>query len=199
MRVLSFNDEAKLQDSISQRSAFGARDQEMITLFVATGLRVAEMTGLRVEQVCGAKPEGQGRMVRHTLALPAELAKGGRPRDIPLNLEARQAVARILSFNHQRGFSVAPGAPLFPNRKHQAMSTRAVRRMLSNHCQRAELDIPVSPHGLRHTYCSRLIDQGTPVHQVKRLAGHVRLSSTECYLHSTPEQLAASVARLSRV
>jgi integrase/recombinase XerD len=196
MNILSKPSEQKLLASISPRSPFGARDSAMILLAAATGLRVAELVGLLVRHVCGNKPDGAGRMVRHELALPAELGKGGRPRVIPLSPRARQAVLEILVFNRQRGFSVEPEATLFPNRKHQAMSTRAVRRMLENHCQRADLDEAVTPHGLRHTFGSRLIEQDVPTYTVQVLMGHVKLSSTECYLHCSRQQLAAAVARL---
>jgi len=181
MRTLSQPNQNQLLESISERSAFGARDQAMICLAVNTGLRVAELVGLVVVHVCGAKPTGQGRMVRHALDLPATLAKGGRARTIPLNAAARQAVLEILKFNYQRGFSVAPAAPLFPNREHRAMSTRAVRRMLENHCRRADLDQAVTPHDLRHTFGTRLVDRDVPTHTVQVLMGHVRLASTQRY------------------
>ena len=197
MRTLSQNSQAQLLTSIPERSAFGAREQAMIRFTTLTGLRVGELVGLVVGNVCGAKPDGTGRQVRHQLALPAAIAKGGRPRTIPLNAEARQAVLEILKFNHMRGFSVEPDAPLFPNREHRAMSTRAVRRMLEKHCQRADLDQAVSPHDLRHTYGSRLVERDVPTHTVQVLMGHVRLSSTQRYLHANAEQLAAAVARLS--
>ena len=196
MRTLSQNSQAQLLTSIPERSAFGAREKAMLRFTVNTGLRVAELVGLVVGHVCGAKPDGAGRMVRHQLALPAEVAKGGRPRTIPLNAEARQAVLEILKFNHQRGFSVEPDAPLFPNREHRAMSTRAVRRMLEKHCQRADLDQAVSPHDLRHTFGSRLVERDVPTRTVQVLMGHVRLSSTQRYLHANAEQLAAAVGRL---
>ncbi len=198
MKNLSHQDENKLQSAISTRSPFGFRERAMIDFFLSTGLRVAELVGLVVGHVCGNKPQGSGRMVRHTLALPAELAKGGRERSIPLNAQARQAVAEILSFNYRRGFSVAPEAPLFPNRKHQAMSPRAVRRVLSNHCVKADLDQAVSPHDLRHTFATRLIDRDVPTHSVQVLLGHGRLASTEVYLHSSPARLAEAVGRISR-
>jgi site-specific recombinase XerD len=170
----------------------------MIDFFLSTGLRVGELVGLRVEHVCGNKSQGSGRMVRHILALPAELAKGGRARSIPLSPQARQAVAEILSFNYRRGFSVAAGAPLFPNRKHQAMSPRAVRRALSGYCVQGDLDQAVTPHDLRHTFASRLIDHDVPTHTVQVVLGHVRLASTERYLHSSPARLAEAVGRISR-
>lgn len=197
MRTLSQHNQAQLLESIPDRSAFGLRDQAMVRLTVNTGLRVGELVGLVVRDVCGSKPTGEGRMVRHQLALPAEVAKGGRPRTIPLNADARQAVLEILKFNHQRGFSVEPGAPLFPNRAHRAMSTRAVRRMLENHCRRADLDQAVRPHDLRHTFGSRLVECDVPTRTVQVLMGHARLSSTQRYLHASAEQLAAAVARLT--
>ena len=198
MKILTHKDENKLQECISPRSAFGFRDRAMIDFFLSTGLRVGELVGLRVEHVCGNKVQGSGRMVRHALALPAELAKGGRARLIPLNSQARQAVADILSFNYRRGFAVAPEAPLFPNRKHQAMSARAVRRVLSGYCVQGDLDQAVTPHDLRHTFATRLIDHDVPSHSVQRLLGHVRLATTERYLHSSPERLAEAVGRISR-
>jgi site-specific recombinase XerD len=197
MRTLSQHNQQQLLESISERSAFGARDQAMIRFAVNTGLRVSELVGLVVAHVCGAKPNGQGRMVRHTLDLPGTVAKGGRARTIPLNPEARQAVLEILQFNYQRGFSVAPAAPLFPNREHRAMSTRAVRRMLENHCERADLDQAVRPHDLRHSFGSRLVERDVPTRTVQVLMGHVRVSSTQRYLHANADQLAAAVARLA--
>lgn len=76
------------------------------------------------------------------------------------------------------------------------MSTRAVRRMLEKHCQRADLDQAVSPHDLRHTFGSRLVERDVPTRTVQVLMGHVRLSSTQRYLHANAEQLAAAVGRL---
>ena len=196
MKILSRNSQAELFGVISDRSPFGVRDLAMLVLALHTGLRVAELAGLRVEHVCGAKPGG-GRRVRQVLALPAELAKGGRPRDLPLNESARQAVLQILVFNHQRGFAVDPGAPLFPNRQHRAMSTRAVRRMLEKYCHLADLDQAVTPHTLRHSFASRLLECGGNTHQVQQLLGHVRLSSSQVYLHTNPESLTALVSRLN--
>ena len=73
------------------------------------------------------------------------------------------------------------------------MSTREVRRMLEKHCQRADLDQAVSPHDLRHTFGSRLVERDVPTRTVQVLMGHVRLSSTQRYLHANAEQLAAAV------
>lgn len=198
MNILIPQDQSKLQGCISPTSPFGSRDRAMIDFVLSTGLRVAELVGLRVKHVCGINPQGTGRMVRHGLALPAALAKGGRARLIPLNSQARQAVLDILIFNYRRGFSVAAEAPLFPNRKHQAMSTRAVRRALSGYCVKADLDQAVSPHDLRHTFATRLIDQDVPTHSVQVLLGHVRLATTQVYLHSSPARLAEAVERISR-
>ena len=196
MRILNRDNQEQLLTAIPERSPFGARDKAMLTLATVTGLRVAELVGLQVTHVCGFKPGGQGRRVRELLELPAEIGKGGRGRTIPLNATARQAVLEILVFNRQRGFSVEPQAPLFPNRKHQAMSTRAVRRMLENHCRRADLDQAVTPHMLRHTCATRLIEKGGSTHHVQQLLGHVRLSSSQVYLHASVDQLADVMARL---
>ena len=74
MRTLSQQSQTQLLTSIPERSAFGARDRAMIRFTTLTGLRVGELVGLVVGHVCGAKPDGAGRMVRHQLALPAEVA-----------------------------------------------------------------------------------------------------------------------------
>ncbi len=198
MRILSQPQEDQLLGVVNPRSPFGYRDEAMIRFTLQTGLRVSELVGLTVFHVCCRQPQGPHRMVRHSLEL-GELAKGGRNRTVPLTAEARQAVAQILAFNKARGFSVAPEAPLFPNRKHQAMSARAAQRMLAGYRERAELDVKATPHTLRHTMASRMIDHDVPTHRVQIALGHRRLSSTQRYLHSSPEQLAAAMARISRV
>lgn len=199
MRILSYFAEYQLLKVIPPNSAFGARDAAMIRFDLETGLRVSELAGLQVRHVCGAKPEGQsGRRVRTQLHLPAWLAKGGRERIIPLGFEARQAVVEILRFNHARGFSTRPDAPLFPNREHRPMSPRAIQRMVEGYRQKAELDVKVTPHTFRHTMATRMIEEGSNTHLVKRALGHSRLSSTERYLHSSPEKLAEAMEKTSR-
>lgn len=75
-------------------------------------------------------------------------------------------------------------------------STRAIRRMLEQHCQRADLDQAVSPHDLRHTFGSRVVEQGASLPVAQKLLGHVRLSSTQRYLHTSPAELSSAVSRI---
>lgn len=148
MRTLSQSSQHQLLESISQRSAFGARDQAMIRFTVNTGLRVAELVGLVVAHVCGAKPTGEGRMVRHTLNLPGMIAKGGRARTIPLNAEARQAVLEILKFNHMRGFSVERGRRSSPTGR-----TGPCRPGPCAACSRTTASAPISTRPSARTIC----------------------------------------------
>ena len=180
--TLSQNDLRKLMAAIPA-GPFAGRDSAMLTLVLHTGLRVAELSGLDVHNV---SHDGQPRQ---TLELPAELAKGSKPRLIPLNQTARAAIFGLLNFNRSRGFSVAPEAPLLQNRFHRRLSIRDIQRLVQSLREAAGLDVKATPHTFRHSYASNL-QKHTNLRVVQACLGHSRLNSSQVYLHPTREDLA---------
>ena len=191
-RTLNPDEIRNLLHTLTPRSPFGARDLAMLVLALHTGLRVSELVGLDVSHVASS----QGP--RQTLDLPAGLAKGGSGRLIPFNQVARDAIADILAFNQRRGFSVAPGAPLFVNRRHQRLSTRYVQRLMEALRNQADLDVHATPHTLRHTFASQVARKHGNLRAVQALLGHRRLATVEIYTHVDRQELAEAVATLEQ-
>ena len=129
----------RMMATLDPRDPFGLRDRLMLGLARQTGLRVAELTGLDVNDVA---LEG---CPRETLVVRAAIAKGGRSRIVPLNQTAREAVVGILRFNEARGFSVAPEAPLLVNRYHRRLSVRCVQLLVQALREKAGLDVRRRP------------------------------------------------------
>jgi site-specific recombinase XerD len=105
-------------------------------------------------------------------------------------------VADLLAFNARRGFSVAPEAPLFVNRYYRRMSVRAVQHLVADLRTAAGLDVPATPHSLRHSFASRLAERCGNLRVVQQALGHKRLGTVEIYTHPTREELEAALARL---
>ena len=173
--------------AIDPRDPFAGRDQGMLTLACHTGLRVSELVGLDVSSVAH---EGTPRNALYVVG------KGSHGRTIPLNQSARQAVRDILGFNARRGFSTAPEAPLFVTRKHERVSVRLVQRLIVTLRERAGLDVPVTPHGLRHRFATTICQTTGNLRVVQKLLGHKRLTTVEVYTHPTRTDLENAVNTL---
>jgi site-specific recombinase XerD len=163
----------RMMATLDPRDPFGLRDRLMLGLARQTGLRVAELTGLDVDDVA------LDGCPRETLVVRAAIAKGGRSRIVPLNQTAREAVVGILRFNEARGFSVAPAAPLLVNRYHRRLSVRCVQLLVQALREKAGLDVPATPHTLRHDFASRILEATGNVRVTQALLGHLW-----CELHA---------------
>ena len=178
---------AELQNlilAINPRSPFGERDRAWVILALHTGLRVSELVGLNVGHLVNV--EGQPRKA---FVVPGPLAKGKKGRLIPLNSSARKAVAALVAFNRKRGFSVDQKAPILQNRKHRRLTARAARYALQKYRDQADLDQPVTPHSLRHSFGTSLLAKTNNVRVVQAALGHRRLSTTAVYTHVEPGEL----------
>ncbi|MEW6283594.1 MAG: tyrosine-type recombinase/integrase [Candidatus Eremiobacterota bacterium] len=118
-----------------------------------------------------------------------------KPRAIPLNQRAREAVSNLVGFLQKRGFSTAPEAPLLTKRDHTAVSTRLIQRLFQDLREKAGLAVPASPHSTRHHFATRICETSGVVHAM-RLMGHSRLTSLQQYVTPTRDDLAAAVAAL---
>ena len=180
----------KLLGVIDPKTPFGERDFAWIILVLHTGLRVSELVGLNIGHVLNL--EGQPRKA---FVVPGPIAKGKKSRLLPLNETARKAVATLVAFNRKRGFSVVPTAPLLVNRKHKRLSARAARYVLEKYRGQADLDVPISPHSLRHCFATAML-QKTNTRVTQRALGHQRLSSTARYTHVEQGEVESGVAAL---
>ncbi len=190
MRNLNPSQLQQLLAAIELRSPFGKRDYLLILFLYHTGLRVSECSGLLT---CLVSKNGRSR---DFLDLPASLCKGPRGRVVPLNKTAKSCIEKLLVFNHQHGFSVAPAAPLFQNRCHGPLSVRSIQKIVEHYRKAADLDVRATPHTLRHTFASSLVSRGASLPAVQKLLGHRHLSSTQVYTHVDPRELQRSIELL---
>jgi len=155
------------------------RDAAMLELFYSAGLRISEACGLTWERVDPAE-----RVVR-------ALGKGRKERDIPFGRPALAALERYWdAVEHPR----VPGVPVFLSRRHglEAVSPRDVQKRLKRYLEVAGLDPALTPHKLRHSFATHLLDHGADLRAVQELLGHAHLKTTEVYTH-------VSIARLKQV
>jgi site-specific recombinase XerD len=166
------------------RDAVGLRDRAILELLYATGMRVGELCGLRLGDV----------------DLRSQVAwvhgKGGKERLVPFGEPARAALREYLA--EGRALMLPEAADrdpaddqraLFFNRRRRPITTRDVRGMIDGY--RRVLDVPrgTSPHALRHSFATHLLEGGADLRSVQELLGHVALTTTQTYTHVSNERL----------
>ena len=158
------------------------RDMAIVELLYATGMRVAELAGLDMDDI--DLERGEVRV----------LGKGRKERLIPMHEAAQQLLANyiwkertILEANAAEGET--KGKPLFLSVKGGRLSDRGVRRVIERFFRGLEGGRRISPHTLRHTFATHLLQGGADLRTVQELLGHVDLSTTQIYTHLSKGQL----------
>lgn len=151
------------------------RDKAMMEFMYASGLRVSELVGLNVDDV--DLHAGQVRV----------LGKGRKERLVPVGSKACEAMKRYVT---KRGELVSDGSPaLFCNRRGGRLTSRSVERMIRKYLRTSGLSKHVTPHVLRHTFATHLLNQGADLRGIQELLGHASLSTTQKYTHVSLDQL----------
>lgn len=164
-----------------------SRDVALVTLLAQTGLRISEALSLRWGDV----------VVRERSGHVAVRGKGDRRREVPLTLTARQA---LTAWKASEWPEKAPApAPVFPGRGGRPLTSRAVQQAFARYARRAGIEVTVTPHTLRHTFCKGLVDAGESLDRVAALAGHASLNTTARYTRPTRADLERAVGRLEWV
>jgi integrase/recombinase XerC len=148
-----------------------ARDVAILELLYATGLRVSELAGLDLEAL-----DRESRTVR-------VLGKGRKERIVPYGAAAAQALDAYL------GARAAGGGPVFTRARGGRLGVRSIRAIVRRAAGAAGVTRRVSPHTLRHTFATHLLDAGADLRVIQELLGHSRLSTTQRYTHVGADQL----------
>lgn len=163
------------------KTLLGARDRAILETLYSTGIRVSELVGINRGDVDSA---GQALIIR---------GKGKKERIVPLGSHALSAISHYAAMlDHQlqaTGQPHDPNAPLFINKHGGRLSTRSVRRKVSKYLTEAGLDPAISPHTLRHSFATHLLDNGADLRSVQELLGHQSLSTTQVYTHLTVQRM----------
>jgi integrase/recombinase XerC len=175
---LQRDDMVRLLSAPSGATPLGLRDRAILETLYSAGLRVSELTGLNVTDVDLddgiATVRGKGR--RERLAL--------------LGGEARAAIRTWLEVRAALAGPRADTQPaLFLNKNRTRLTSRSVGRLLEKYLQAAGLDSRTSPHTLRHSFATHLLDAGADIRSVQELLGHRSLGTTQIYTHVTTQRL----------
>lgn len=170
----------RLLEGPARKDALGARDQAILELLYSSGIRVSELTALDTGSLDFA--EGTLRV----------LGKGRKERIVPVGQKAMEAVRAYLDETRaERGRlkAGARGQPLFLNYRGERLTSRSVERLVKAHALEHGLPGAVSPHALRHSFATHLLDGGADLRSVQEMLGHASLSTTQKYTHVSLDRL----------
>jgi integrase/recombinase XerC len=176
---------SKLMEMPDVSTPLGRRDRAILELFYASGLRLSELVGVNLEDL-----NVSGRMVR-------VLGKGGKERIVPFNKSAEAAI-RVWLADLEHWGQTAPAnvharrkraQPLFVNYQGGRLSTRSVDRLVRKYVASCSTRFGISPHALRHSFATHLLERGADLRAIQELLGHARLSTTQRYTHVNAAQL----------
>ena len=160
------------------RTPLGLRDRALLEVLYATGIRVSELVGLNLGDTdCSA-----GAVVVR--------GKGSKERFVPLGSQAITALGEYLERGRPRlAARASPGRALFLNGRGGRLSGRSVRRILDRYVEQLALTTHVSPHTLRHSFATHLLQRGADLRSVQEMLGHVSVKTTQIYTHVDSTQL----------
>ena len=175
---LSVDEMFRLLDSIKSDTVLDLRNRAIFETLYSSGIRVSELTRMDLSDV------------DFNASVMRVLGKGNRQRVVPVGEKALAAV-KIYRARLQKQIGIEAGAsgPLFLNRFHKRLSSRSVARILKQLVDTAGLLSPVSPHALRHTFATHMLDAGADLRAVQELLGHKSLSTTQKYTHVSIDHL----------
>ncbi|HEU4676109.1 MAG TPA: site-specific tyrosine recombinase XerD [Motilibacteraceae bacterium] len=171
---------ALLEAAGAEGNRFALRDRALLELLYGSGARISEAVGLDVDDLLRLDHGGALRLA----------GKGGKERVVPLGSYARAALEAYL-VRARPGLAVAgKGTPaLFLNARGGRLSRQSAWAVLRAAAERAHLDVEVSPHTLRHSYATHLLDGGADVRVVQELLGHASVTTTQVYTLVTVDRL----------
>jgi integrase/recombinase XerC len=188
---------SRLLEMPDTSSSLGRRDRAILELFYASGLRLSELVGVGLEDV-----NLSSRVVR-------VLGKGGKERIVPFNRSTEAAIRAWLKDRESMLVGIrGPGSgirkperpripsssrrgadPLFLNYQGGRLSTRSVDRLVRKYVAACSTRFGISPHALRHSFATHLLERGADLRVIQELLGHARLSTTQRYTHVNAAQL----------
>ncbi|MFO7760310.1 MAG: tyrosine recombinase XerC [Thermodesulfobacteriota bacterium] len=162
---------------------YASRDRAALEILYSTGMRVSELSGLNMDRL-----ELANGMVR-------VIGKGNRERIVPLGRPAIKALEdylaereKLLTARIQKGKAVE-GKAVFLNGRGGRLTSRSIQRLVQHYALRAGMNMRVTPHALRHSFATHLLEMGADLRVVQELLGHVSLSTTQKYTHLNVDHL----------
>jgi len=168
----------RLLDSIRSGSLLDLRNRAIFETLYSSGIRISELVGMNTFDV-----DFNGATLR-------VLGKGNKERIVPIGRKALQAIAHYRNqLQVECGTKVEVSGPLFLNKNNGRLSARSIARILGDLAKACGILKPISPHTLRHTFATHMLDAGADLRVVQELLGHKSLSTTQRYTHVSIDRL----------
>lgn len=181
---LSMEDAVRFIETPDINTDLGRRDRAIIEFLYATGIRVGELVGININDI-----DFREKIVR-------VLGKRNKERFVPFHDHALQALMHYLEETRAVFLAQCPPAErdenaLFLHRRGGRLTTRSVGRMIDKYIKQCADIHDISPHSLRHSFATHLLDQGADLRDIQELLGHARLSTTQIYTQVSMEKMIA--------
>ena len=170
-KFLTEEDMTRLIEAPSLDTLLGLRDRAILETLYSTGMRISELVSLKHDYV---------DFIGGTLKV---LGKGKKERMLPIGDRALRAIR-----NYLKKLSVSSDI-IFLNKNKKPLGARGIRKMIDKYILKASIANHISPHTLRHSFATHLLNRGADLRSVQELLGHANLSTTQIYTHLTTEKL----------
>lgn len=177
--TLSIGEVATLLDACPTEQPLGLRDKALLETLYATGARVSEVLDLSVDDATAAID---------TEGILTVTGKGSKQRLVPLGRHAQDAIEAYL-VRGRPVFATGKSHALFLNRRGGALTRQSAWTVIKQAAERAGIDKEISPHTLRHSFATHLLEGGADVRSVQELLGHASVTTTQVYTHVTADSL----------
>lgn len=177
-RVLSKDDAAALMEFPAGETGSSLRDSALLETLYSTGARVSELVGINLDDL------------RASEGLVHLRGKGRKERIVPIGVVALKAIHNYRASLKPSTIKHRPSVPIFLNLRGGRLTTRSVARIVARYSNRL-IGGSVSPHTLRHSFATHLLDEGADLRSIQEMLGHVSLSTTQKYTHLATDQLLA--------
>jgi integrase/recombinase XerD len=175
--VLSREDVERLLQAPDTDKALGVRDAAMLELLYAAGLRVSELVNLKLQDI-----NLEAGFVRI-------FGKGSRERIVPIGMQAKEKIGYYLKIVRPKRLKQKSSPYLFIARANRPMTRQGFWKLLRRYALQAGLNQKITPHSLRHSFASHLLEGGADLRAVQVMLGHVDISTTQIYTHVTRDHL----------
>jgi len=178
-KFLEYEEVKRLLETPPADSWLGARDRAIMETLYSTGMRVSELVALNLDDI-----DFLGEVVHIR-------GKGKKERICPISSSVLQIIQHYMEFRNKRAQHNGnfDSKVLFVNKHGKRLSTRSVRRKMDKYLKMAGLDPAISPHTLRHSFATHMLNRGADLRSVQELLGHQSLSTTQIYTHLTTKKL----------
>ena len=178
-RFLEYEEVKLLLGTPPVNTWLGSRDRAILETLYSTGIRVSELVALNMEDI-----DFLGEVVHVR-------GKGKKERISPIGSSALQVIQHYMEYRNKRAQSNGnfDSKVLFVNKHGRRLSTRSVRRKMDKYLKMSGMDPEISPHTLRHSFATHMLNKGADLRSVQELLGHQSLSTTQIYTHLTTRRL----------